>query len=478
MSNKIYKLNNKVLLAIALFGNHLQKGLIALILILTFHGCESFVDIDPPKNLLVSKTVFKDVATVKSAMANIYFNMRDKSLLSGNTGLSIHLSTYSDELDYYLTNDNYLQFYQHTFISTNSISRSWWEKTYNLIYAANDIIEGLTNSTSLNSDVRDDYMAQALFVRAYLHSLLLNLFGPIPYINTTDYTINNTAHRNTESEVYEHIILDLKQAIQLFGGNKINDGRVLPNQVVAKALLSRIYLYDGQWEHAELMASEVIHTNNYRLESDISSVFLKESRETLWQFKPNGTSHKNAYEANEFIIERIPGQTFSLSNSLLESFEPGDLRKDYWVGSFTNDKGITLFFPFKYKETFKSTDESLEHSVVFRLAEQYLIRSEARAHLGAISDAQSDLNMVRNRAGLSNTTAVTESDLLTAIWQERKIEFFTEYGQRWFDLKRTNQAAEILSKVKVFWKETDYLFPVPASELELNPNLQPQNEGY
>src|SRR5690606_35892880 len=178
------------------------------------------------------------------------------------------------------------------------------------------------------------------------------------------------------------------------------------------------------------------------------------------------------------IIQMIPGQTFSFSDSFLESFEPGDLRRTHWVGAFTNDEGVTLFYPFKYKETFNSTDASLEYSVVFRLAEQYLIRAEARTHLGTIAGAQSDLNMIRNRAGLSNTTAMTESDLLTAIWHERKMELFTELGQRWFDLKRTNRGAEVLSQMTPSWNDTDYLFPIPTAELELKPYLQPQNDGY
>jgi len=445
---------------------------------ITLYGCESFVDLDPPKNLLASETVFEDVATVKSAMANIYFNMRDNSLLSGSSGLSIHLSTYSDELDYYLTNENYLQFYHHTITATNSYSNAWWSDTYNIIYAANDVIEGLANSTVLNSNDRNHYMAQAIFVRAYLHSLLLQLYGPIPYINTTDYIVNNTVSRDTKEEVYQFIISDLNQAIQLFDDNQVHEERVVPSKIVAKALLARIYLFTQQWALAETMASEVISAGEYLLEPDITTVFLKESRETLWQFKPNGVSHENTYEANEFIIQMIPGQTFSFSDSFLESFEPGDLRRTHWVGAFTNDEGVTLFYPFKYKETFNSTDASLEYSVVFRLAEQYLIRAEARTHLGIIAGAQSDLNMIRNRAGLSNTTAMTESDLLTAIWHERKMEFFTELGQRWFDLKRTNRGAEVLSQMKPSWNDTDYLFPIPTAELELNPNLQPQNDGY
>src|SRR5699024_8636093 len=135
------------------------------------------------------------------------------------------------------------------------------------------------------------------------------------------------------------------------------------------------------------------------------------------------------------------------------------------------------YFPRKYKEDL-NTKESLEYSILFRLAEQYLIRAEARVHLGKIAKAQNDLNKIRNRAGLPNTIAHTEKELVEAIIQERQIELFTEYGQRWFDLKRTHKAAEALSPIKPNWKDTDILLPLPESELELNPNLQPQNKGY
>ncbi|MDO5969574.1 RagB/SusD family nutrient uptake outer membrane protein, partial [Flavivirga aquimarina] len=121
---------------------------------------------------------------------------------------------------------------------------------------------------------------------------------------------------------------------------------------------------------------------------------------------------------------------------------------------------------------------SEEYPVVFRLAEQYLIRAEARAELGKISEAQSDLNVIRNRAGLGNTTASTKEALRDAILDERQVELFTERGHRWFDLKRRGEAADVLAPLKPSWQDTDVLFPIPESELLLNPNLLPQNDGY
>jgi hypothetical protein len=79
---------------------------------------------------------------------------------------------------------------------------------------------------------------------------------------------------------------------------------------------------------------------------------------------------------------------------------------------------------------------------------------------------------------LPNTNATTQTELLAAITEERRKEFFTELGNRWFDLKRTGTANSVLSIKKQGWDAKDLLWPLPESELLLNGNLAPQNPGY
>lgn len=78
---------------------------------------------------------------------------------------------------------------------------------------------------------------------------------------------------------------------------------------------------------------------------------------------------------------------------------------------------------------------------------------------------------------MENTTAVTQTELLDAILQERRVELFTEWGHRWLDLKRTNRSAEVLDTLKIGWEPIDILWPMPQSEMNNNPNLT-QNNGY
>lgn len=450
--------------------------ILGFLIVCCMTSCESYLEIDAPKNKLISETVFKDISTVESALANIFFKIREQGMVSGNFGLSVSMGIYTDELDYFGRNPDQLNIYNHGITAYDTTVSSWWNQAYNLIYAANDIIKGMESNPFLNKQDRERINGQALFVRAFLHSLLMELFGDVPYITTTNYIYNNTVSRTSKNTVYEAIIKDLNQAVELLDDQTIGD-RVLPNKFAAKALLARIYLSHGDWELADETAASVI--DKHTLETDINKVFLKNATGTLWQLKPGGPTIKNTQEAQRLIITSIPTQGYALTSNLLAAFESGDLRREQWVGSFSsNDSLTTLYFAHKYKQTINTTTQSLEYSIILRLAEQYLIRAEARAHLGDINGSQRDINILRSRAGLGNTTAATKEDLLRAVLHERQVEFFTEHGHRWFDLNRFVKSNDILSSIKPGWKSTNILLPIPGNEIEVNPNLRPQNDGY
>jgi starch-binding outer membrane protein, SusD/RagB family len=160
----------------------------------------------------------------------------------------------------------------------------------------------------------------------------------------------------------------------------------------------------------------------------------------------------------------------------MNAFETGDLRKALWTKKVTT-KNESWYHAYKYKLT-TNTGTSAEYTILFRLAEMYLIRAESNAKLNHLEEAKEDLNKIRNRAGLTNTNAVTQEEVLTAIAKERRLEFFTEQGHRFFDLKRTGKADEVLSLAKPNWNSNHIVLPLPENELLLNENLLPQNTGY
>ena len=163
-----------------------------------------------------------------------------------------------------------------------------------------------------------------------------------------------------------------------------------------------------------------------------------------------------------------------MTPELANAFDPDDNRRTHWVG-FISPGGEDYYFAYKYKVRY-SYDPPTEYLKVFRLAEQYLIRAEARARQGDITGAQADINAIRNRAGLTDTPANDLNSLLLAIEQERRFELFVEWGHRWFDLKRTNRVETVLTG-KPNLDATDLLFPIPLQEILNNPNMT-QNPGY
>jgi hypothetical protein len=385
------------------------------------------------------------------------------------------MANYSDDMDFYGTNTVTEQFNKHTILPSNSTLLRLWNVPYSEIYAINALIEGVKTSTTINGEDRNRLLGEAMFLRAFNFFYLTNIFGEIPYITTTDYKINTLVSKTPTTQIWQNIISDLTMAESLLPDSYPTEARVRANKSVVQAMLARVYLYTNDYPKAQDYASKVINNSNYAIEPDPALVFFNGSLSTIWSFHP-GIAGQNTKDAASYNFISGPPSRPALSTFLYNSFEPGDLRKSLWISIVTNG-AKSWYRSSKYKST-TSTEPSREYTIILRLEEQYLIRAEARALSGNITGAQQDVNVTRNRAGLSNTTATTKEDLKTAILLERRYEFFTEQSHRWFDLKRTGTASAVLSTIKPGWRSTDLVFPIPESELLLNKNLLPQNTGY
>lgn len=448
-----------------------------LMAMLSMYSCDNFVEVDIPNSQLTAKGVFEEKATANAAMTDIYSKIRDGGLLTGSaTGLSHVLGNYADELDYYGNPQNETaEFYSNSLIATSPNVKRLWDNSYNQIYATNAVIEGVENSVNLPVIDRDQLKGEALFVRALIHFYLANLYGDIPYITTTDYIQNQHVSRIPIADIYESIRTDLEEATQLLPEDYAVADRTRPNKFTGHALLARVNLYAGLWNEASAEASVVMNnTALYASEQELDKTFLKESTATIWQLAPV-FSGGNALESGTFNFTMGPPPMSALSNDLMTAFTVGDLRKLHWTKA-VGDGSTVWYHPFKYK--YDNTGSSFEYSIIFRLGEMYLIRAEARAHSGDLFGAKEDLNVIRSAAGLENTSALTQDEILEAILRERRLELFTEFGHRFFDLKRFNMIQPVLSAIKPGWDAHDVLFPIPEAELNLNPNLRPQNQGY
>lgn len=440
-------------------------------------ACDSFTEVDLPKNQLLSSNVFEEKGTADAAMVDIYSRIRDVPPFTGAaTGISNLLGNYTDELDFYGSATAYQKpFYDNAILSTNPDIASMWNNAYSAIYATNAVLEGVSKAVKLQQEDKDRLTGEALFVRAFIHTYLTGLYGNVPYVSTTSLGTNAKIGKKTTSEVYAFAMADLESAIELLPEAYNGSDRVRPNKYAALALLARVALYAENWEIAANAASAVLNnTTLYANQNDTALTFKKEAASTIWQLAPKAVGG-NSLQASAFNFTSGPPPASAMTPALVNAFEQNDLRFTNWVKKVTTG-GNSWYQSFKYKQRTNS-GTSIELSILLRISELYLIRAEARARQNNTVSAIDDLNTIRFIAGLGATTAVSQQEVLVAVLKERRIELFTEYGHRFFDLKRFGKLDDALN-TKPGWQDTDSVWPLPLTEMDLNPNLKPQNPGY
>lgn len=460
------------------------KQFMVIIFFCHFASCEEFVELESPDLKIVSEVVFNNDVTAISAMKGIYNELVRASFSGGwQNSVTALASLSADECTgLSTTNLTYTEFEENEIMPSNTRNLEVWSSAYNIIYMTNSMLEGLENSKDLTEEIRIQLEGEAKFVRAFSYFYLVNLYGPVPLLLSTDYQINARAASNSKEEVYGQILKDLQEAIGVLADDYKEGERTYINRFAAMALMSRVNLYQQNWTAAENWSSQVIaETGRFEILEDLNEVFLANSREAIWQLSPvgNGDTSTQTNEGAIFIIHPTSpsASLLKLNDDLVGSFESQDKRLTHWIDLH---EGINAYYPYKYKDR-NSTNNLTEYSMVLRLAEQYLIRAEARAMLDNLPGAIADLNTIRSRADipaiLETDPTLTKEILLELILNERRIELFTEWGHRWLDLKRTENTSEVLATKKSLWQDTDVLYPVPEQERLKNANLG-QNPGY
>ena len=467
-------------------GYILAAGL--AILLYPLSSCKKTLDIAPPVDQLTTTEVFTDSSSVENAILGAYalqatFNFANLSFLCGNVTLFPGLS--SDELHKTAVSSLYTQFEQNAILSDNSLNESNWSNAYNLIYQCNLILEKLPAAATISASQKLRVGSEAKFLRALNYFYLTNEYGRVALTTSSNYQTNTLLSRSDTADVYKQVIADLKEAEAGLGTTYPTVNKVRANKYAAAALLARVYLYQKDYANAVTEATTVLSSGMYSLATP-AGAFLPNNSEAILQLMPPSTTQSifSTPEGTLFvpppaIYQIIPN--YALTDALVNSFESGDLRRTNW----TIDQliqGVNYTVPLKYKQQFAFNAATQEWEIALRLADCYLIRAEALAFQNHLPDAIADLDQVRGRAGLPQIAdtdpGIQQSELVDTIFHERRIEFFTEWGHRWFDLKRTGRVNSTMTAAKGGqWKPTAALFPIPHSEVLAAPNMG-QNEGY
>jgi hypothetical protein len=463
-------------------------------------GCRKLLDVGAPTTSVTSANVYSSDATAIAAVTGIYTGICNSNFQGGGlSSMSLFPGLSADELGLFQGSGNDYQlmvpYYTNNLSAITTGSADFWTVIYPLIYTANAAIDGLSNNNSLTPAVDRQLLGEAKFVRALCYFYLVNLYGDVPLVTSTDYKASADAARASQAMIWQQVTSDLASAQSLLSQNYL-DGtllnnssqRVRPTSWAATALLARTYLYRQVWDSAESEATLVINNTGLFGLTGLDTTFLAISPEAIWQLQPTSIG-QNTPDAMTFIIPTTgPGSNWPvyLSSRLMNSFEPGDQRRVDWTDSVIAG-GITYYYPFKYKVDSIGAPVT-EYEMVLRLGEQFLVRAEARAQEGKTTGAEGalqDLNTIRERAGLPDYSGGTDApSVLSAILHERQVELFTEWGHRWLDLKRTNSVDSVMGSPGGAcaakggtWNSYQQWYPITQTELEHDPNLV-QNSGY
>jgi starch-binding outer membrane protein, SusD/RagB family len=463
--------------------NRTKLYIAIIISMFLFLKCSKLIEVAPPIDSVTNEQIFSDSINASSAVIGTYQILNDRnSGLFGSAFYHLVLGLYSDELQqgsYFTTQP----FYTSDLPPNNTyLTSSLWAQPYNLIYHTNIIIEEVQKSNGITEIAKRQFVGEAKFIRAFCYLSLEGMFGGVPIITTPDYRKNQNVPKSTSSSLINFVIEDLKNAKDLLPPdyNKYLNSRQRATSFAASALLARAYLFNKQYDLALIESDRVIkNLTLYEMLDDPRTIFDPNSKEVILQafLDPNFYPYNITGEGMKFIpLGYAP--THYLRPTIVRSFDYNDERRG-WIDSITYE-GVKYYYSKKFylgADKLSISTPPTQIQAILRVAECYLIRSEANLMTGKIHEALDDLNAVRGRSGLKPIYTTTTSQVFEALIEEKKKEFLLEFGHRWIDIRRWGISDSINSPIKNSWKKYKDNFPIPNSEIQKNSALI-QNDGY
>lgn len=397
-----------------------------------------------------------------------------------------------------------------------------YQTDYFGIYRANKVI----NKTEPESDYRKQIIAEAKFLRAYYYFELVSMFGAVP-LNLEDLAPSEYSQpRAPKEDVYAQIESDLQDAIAGLPVKSEYPGRdkFRASKGAAQALLGKAHLYQEEWGEAAGYFDDVITSGEYELVNDYASLFTNAEEfgdESLLEVSYTSQEQYNwgnfpwasrAVESN-IVVQLMgrrwdqgfdPGNTDLLGGwgflpptpEIYNTFSNDDKRRPEtvisedtliaWGGGINGGDAYDYegYIKIKYAPRVGETTweggatGELNFGTNFRMiryADVLLMAAEAYMRDGNEDRARTELNKVRDRAGLVDVTA-SGPDLFDAIVQERRRELAFE-GHRFLDLIRWDLADDELSD-RGFVEGKHNLYPIPLDEMRNNKEITENNPGY
>ncbi len=503
----------------------MKKILLKTLIVVMSISFSSCVDMEEkPIGLLAPETLFQTPKDVEVAIFGAYGWIASERLYGRQFVAALMLRSDMVDIGDRGTPAARQQVNDFNMDANNGMVRPFWPYWYQTISAANAAISGTENLDEAE-EVLNPLIAEARFVRAFSYYHLVRVFGDIPYI---DFFIRDPQEvadisKTPAEQVYQGIIEDLEYAKEWLPDTWPDGVKSRPTKGTAASYLASVYLTRENWQQAYTEAKWVIDNKDrfgYSLVPDYQDLFiasLGDQAEHIFTIDFLGSKNGGG-GANDDLMAPMTGirgadhQGWSVlvpSMQVFNQWNDDDYRK--WV-SFDDSIAVDgVLVPYtEYDNTQRphiakysrfpgnssGDGRYSDHNYsAFRYAEVLLIAAEAGAEANGVNaEVIGYVNQVRERArnwGGEETSSVPEDitttpgkdEFVDIVLNDRRLELAFEY-KRWYDVKRRRLGEEVFLGPDArephpnFDPNRDYLFPLPAQDLDVNPNLLPQNPGY
>jgi len=479
-----------------------MKKIISIFLVLAMFSCEDAL-VEKPKSIAV-ETFYNTKSEVESAIAAVYAPLRTGNVFGMN-----YISLLECFTDYQYGRGSWAINSDFQGLNVTNIGRSdaVWTDVYRSIRNANIVIINAPNGKQLTASDITQSVAEAKFLRAFSYFILVRNWGGVPIRTDKNYAEIEVG-RNTEAEVYELIISDLKEAETSLPDNVSVAGRA--SKWAAKTLLADVYFYKGMYSEAASKAAEVIASKKYLLVpvktvNDFYKIYGVDVVSTAEEIFYMKFSHENG--GSYTMMLHHPGSKYcggggwygiytdKEKNPIIRNWDSNDLRRGLWY-NWNIGLGANSLLTLKFIDPAAPSASANANDIpVYRYADVLLLSAEAECRsTGAVSaEAMEKVNMVHRRAyGYDPLVAssvdykvadYTKDTFIDLVIQERCYEDQCE-GKRWLDLKRLG-AAKLKQIIKANTgkdvADKHLLWPIPVAEMSYNSKIDPtkdQNPGY
>ncbi|MFD2570323.1 RagB/SusD family nutrient uptake outer membrane protein [Spirosoma soli] len=476
--------------------NSIRLFLAASLTLLASSCGKNFVDL-VPQDVIPVGGFYKTEADIKSALTGTYGNLRGiynsyyqyTELPSDNTRSFGESEVGTGEFD------------KLTWQSSSTNLPNGWNDAYRTISNCNVILDKITNVPFSSDATKNQYIGETKFLRALMYFNLVRYFGDVPLV-LKEITTESDAYTYTRSpvaDVYAQIEKDLQDAEKVLPAKYtgVNIGRATIG--AAKSLLGKVLIQEKKWPEAEAKLAEVVNSGTYRILPNVSDVFgvgRDNNDEIIFaaQYVSGGFGEGNSFAHNfapqpsGTTIISVTGNSFNIgTQDLYDAFEKGDVRRDAFIGVFGTSPNI-YYWSKKFVYNITQQNEGDNDWPILRYADIVLLYAEALNNNGKTSPALTQVNTIRQRAGLAPKTGLSAADTQLAIEQERRVELCYE-GHRWHDLIRWGKDVSTMTTFKAKYLTLDpananmspaperKLYAIPLRETTLNPKII-QNPGY